>query len=137
MGIRFSPTLRQARAVAVKIAIDKLGTSGATAALKLYAGDMPSTAGGTPGGSLIATIPFTSANSSAVAGAITFTSVLDVTATGSGTITFVRVVDGTGAFVMDISAGAGQPITLANNHYLVEVGSVIKMNSFTITEGNG
>lgn len=99
MAAKFSTTLRTARAQAI---VDAAGTN---PKYKYYNGTQPSTGGGTPSGTLLATLTVTGAFGTVTNGVIDVNETVTQTNTShvSGTPTFVRITTSADVFVMDLS----------------------------------
>lgn len=99
MAIAVNTTIRTAMAQAI------ITNAGANARVRLYAGTRPAS-GGTPSGTLLATLTMGAVLGTASAGVLTF-GVGDVTQTPAshvnGTPTWFRIETSAGAFVADLS----------------------------------
>lgn len=129
MAMRLSSTLRGTRAQAL---IDAAGNN---CKLKFYNGTVPAT-GGSPAGTLLATVACSGALGTRSGGVITMNTTLTQTSSGhsAGTPTFCRITDSSDGFVADIDIGSGSGNmqftgTIATNVNIV-------LNASTITEGN-
>lgn len=128
MALRLATTLRTTRAT------DIVTAAGASSKLKFYNGTVPAT-GGTPAGTLLATLTFGATLGTVSAGVLTLGSVSQTNASHvAGTPTFVRITTSGDAFVADIDIGAGGGnMTFSGT---IATGTDISLNASTITEGN-
>lgn len=124
MTMALSTTLRTAKAQAM------IDAAGANCKMKFYDGTRPAT-GGAAGGTLLATLNFTSLGSAASAvltfGAATQTNSSHV----SGTPTWMRITTSADVFVGDFSIPGDVTFTGT-----IATGVDITLNASTITEGN-
>ncbi len=135
MTVKFSMALRQARAIAIRSAIDTGVLPSAT--INFYTGTIPTVAGAAPTGILLGTVTLATTSGSVTNGVLTFGAIADdISADASGLVGFARILGDGGVFVMDVTVGAGQPITMPNNNYNIVAGGVLKFNSLIISEGN-
>jgi hypothetical protein len=127
MSLRFSTTLRTARAQAI---IDACGSN---AKMKFYNGTQPATGGAET--TLLATLTGSTTIGTASSGAINFDEAGFTQSNAShvsGTPTWVRLTTSADAFVADISIGAGG-MTFTGT---VVTGVDITLGATSITEGN-
>lgn len=128
MALRLATTLRTTRST------DIVTAAGSSAKLKFYNGTVPAT-GGTPAGTLLATLTFGATLGTVSAGVLTLGSVSQTNAShAAGTPTFARITTSADAFVADIDIGAGAGnMTFSGT---IATGTDISLNASTITEGN-
>lgn len=137
MALGFSTTLRNARATAIRDALDAGSGPGV---IEFYDGARPAT-GGTAT-TLLATCTLADPSGTISNGVFTLGAVVDGTGTagataGGKTATWARLKDSDGTFVMDASVsatGGGGDIQL--NSTTIATGQTVKVTSGTITEGN-
>lgn len=131
MALRITTALRTTRATDIAAAA---AANGAGCKLKFYNGTVPAT-GGTPAGTLLATLVFGATLGTVSSGVLTFGSVTQANSSHvSGTPTFARVTTATDVFVADVDVG-----TEAGNMTFsspVITGTDINLGVTTITEGN-
>jgi hypothetical protein len=129
MAARYATSLRSSRAQAI---IDAAGTN---PKLKFYNGTVPS-AGGTPAGTLLATITQTGALGTQSNGVITFNTTITQSNAShvNGTPTFCRITTSADGFVADIDIGSGA----GNMQFTgtIQNGVNVILNASTNTEGN-
>lgn len=132
MTIGLATTLRNARADAIKTALDAGGAAGF---FRVYDGTRPATGGTVT--TLLAelTMAYPSAPS-ASGGVLTFNGITaDASANASGTATWGRMVTSAGVFVDDFSVGtSGADFNL--NTVTITSGVQVSCTSAAITEGN-
>lgn len=129
MAFRLNTTTRNARLTTIVTA------AGTNPKLKFYDGTVPAT-GGTPAGTLRATLTQTGALGTVSDGVLTLNTTVTQTnsAHSAGTPTFCRITDASDAFVADIDIGSGA----GNMQFTGTVvnGVNVVLNASTITEGN-
>lgn len=128
MALRLATTLRTTRST------DIVTAAGSGAKLKFYNGTVPAT-GGTPAGTLLATLTFGATLGTVSAGVLTLGSVSQTNSGHvAGTPTFARITTSADAFVADIDIGAGGGnMTFSGT---IATGTDVSLNASTITEGN-
>jgi len=129
MGMRYSSTLRANRAQEI---IDLAGTN---PKLRFYNGTVPA-GGGTPSGTLLATVVCSGALGTRSGAVITLNSTLTQTNSGhsNGTPTFCRITDASDGFILDVDIGSGAGNMQFTGTISTNVNVVL--NASTITQGN-
>jgi hypothetical protein len=135
MALSFSTALRNARATAIKNAIDA-GLAAGTR--KIYTGPRPASGAAITTQTLLGTLTFSYPCGTVVDGVLTFDTITqDSYADATGDAVWYRDSDSTGAFVMDGSitvTGGGGDMTM-NTVSIVTGGAISVTGTKTITEG--
>jgi len=133
MPLKFSSTLRNARATAIINAID----AGGVGSIELYSGFQPATGGVITTQTLLATAQFFTPCGSATAGTLTFNAISNAAAIANGFIEWARILNGSGQFVMDLDCGdASSNAALRFADLETKEGGSVIIASASITEGN-
>lgn len=134
MAISYSTTLRNAMLAEIDTQVNS-GTAGGF--LRIYSGTKPA-----PGGTattLLAELRFSDpAFGTPSNGVVSANAIADETATlATGTATWFRVTNSSGTYVLDGTVGVtGSGADLILNSTSISANQIVKVSSFTITEGN-
>lgn len=133
MPLKFSQTLRTARAAANINAID----AGGSGSIAIYSGFQPATGGAITTQTLLATAQLASPCGIAENGVLTFNEIQNAVAITNGFIEWARIFNGGGQFVMDLDCGdATSTAALRFADLEAKEGGSIIIASASITEGN-
>jgi hypothetical protein len=143
MALTVTNTLRKAWLDSLKAAIEK-DTGGVTKGrLRIYSGTKPANLSSLSGNDLLADIEFNSPCGTVdqTTGVLTFstsTALEDDNAPNTGTATWARIVDSADSVIADCTVSvAGGTGDIKLNTVNIVAGGIVRLNSATITAGNG
>ena len=135
MAMGFSEDVRNARA---QVFVDKMDAGSSAAVINFYNGVRPATGAALTTQTLLGTVTMGDPSGTVSGGVLTGTSTTqDLSVDNDGTLRWARILDSDGTFILDCDCGvAGSGASIIFNSVDALQGGILKVTSFTITEGN-